>query len=879
MCICHKAKNTYHVTCSNQSLNSPPAEIINETGTLVNQENNSHSYNVFQNSYELLHLDLSFNQMQEIRPEDFSELENLGYLNLKNNSITAIHPKAFALLPNLTVLNLACNQLKSLGSAVFIGLYQLQMLDLHMNLIDNISDDAFLYTDSLTSLDLSHNFIRELPLSLLQNLQKLRTLNLTHNHLPTVNSILMKGLKSLQTVDLSNKEIQSFSSLFFPNLENLDLSWNNISTLHMNDFLHISNVKMLNLDGNPIENITSSPLRQLSSLHYLSLSHMPKLYYLSAGAFEGLHKLTVLNLSHNSHLSFIHQDLFFSLRSLVYLDFSFNHVTVLRNATTYPETLTSIDIKGNMLYCDCAIEWLVNEVQKNDSIIVDKNNVECVMPISNVSVFMYTIDVQKLYCGEVAIVNFTESVTAKLGKPVRFTCKTTGDPTAEIIWVTPRKRVLKYYNYHPYSLDLLKEQSSVMDTPSSVKFQETQNWYTQASSYYTEFETLEDRITMLQDGSLYIHYVLRSDAGPYMCIAENPRNSTSVVIQFTLDYQIINEVKIWSIIVGSICAGSFFLLNLIVSLVSAGVRKCVSQRRREQICQIMESMDQYKTAHLTRIKENYNNQVGRIRDQYHYQLGRLREHHHNKVGRIREGASQKVERMRENYNNQLGKLKDYSSNQLVQIRDKYNNQILRIKDYGYDKFERIHEKYRLKQQHVIKLFEMMNLDNCKTVFESECVRTESMILQSDILNADVPLHTPLDSESTSESEYVTATNSRSSSQDNIYETAQVSNIPTSIPKSFTCNSLDDGYTRTENTGLINETPLSGVNETPSDTTVTSEFQAARRWNRQFVNAGVLEGQGSSSLLSEEQNRYNYMILDPSALDVYDRISNVRESSV
>jgi hypothetical protein len=183
-------------------------------------------------------------------------------------------------------------------------------------------------------------------------------------------------------------------------------------------------------------------------------------------------------------------------------------------------------------------------------------------------------------------------------------------------------------------------------------------------------------------------------------------------------------------------------------------------------------MDQYKTAHLARIKENYNHQVGRIRDQYNFQLGRLREHHQNQVGRMgrmREGASQRVEKLKDNYNNQLGKLKDYSSSQLLQLREKYNSQVDKIKDYGNDKLDRIHEKYKLKQQHVIKLIEMMNLDSCRTVFESECVRTESMILHSDLFPADVPLHSRSGSLSTSDSEYVTASSSESSS---IYSSKQ-----------------------------------------------------------------------------------------------------------
>ena len=882
-CRCHKTSLSYHVICTNQSLKSLPTEIANENSSFFTQDNISDFYNVFQNSSVLLDLDLSFNQLTVIHQEQFSQLPNLGCLNLQYNSIKIIHPNSFASSSNLRVLDLAHNQLETLSSALFIGLHHLEMLDLHRNLIDNISDNAFLHTDSLISLDLSHNLIRDLPVSLFENLDKLEILKLTHNHLTTTNIVLIEGLRSLQSVDLSNNDIETFSCENIPQLENLDLSRNNISNLDTTDFLNVSNVKLLKLDGNPVENITTPVFRHLVSLESLSLSQMPKLYYLSARAFEGLNNLKLFNLSHNLHMSFIHQDVFLPLQSLMQFDLSFNNITRLSNSSIQTEKNTSLDLRGNSFSCDCAIEWLVREVQQNDSVIVDKNDIGCIVPYSNVSVSLHSVDANELYCSEAAIVNFTETLNAKLGQTARFTCETVSNPVSEIVWITPRRKVLKYFNYHPYSLQSQNEETTVMDPVSQAEFYETQYWYAQAQSYNTEFENYEDRITILQDGSLYIHFVTRSDAGSYTCVVQTPQNSTSVVIQFTLDYQIINQVKIWSIIVGFICAATFFLLNLTVSLVSAGVRKCVSQRRREQICQILESMDQYKTARLTGIKENYNNQVGRIRDQYHYRLGRLREHHHNNMGRIREGASQKVERMRGNYNYQLGKLKEYSSNQLVQIREKYNNQILRIKDYGSDKFERLHEKYKLKQQHMIRLLEMMNLDSCKTVFDSECVRTESMILQSDILNGDVgdvPIHSPLDSESVSESEYVTATNSEASSHENLYELSQLDCIPLSIPSSFTCGSVQRGDID-EDKDSTRKTEYSEVNETSNDqdiqtspeTTRTSRFHPAGGQDRQLSDSIVIVEQQPSQT---ERPRYGLMVLDPSALDTsYD----VRESSV
>lgn len=754
-CQCKRTNQTNQVTCVNQSLDRIP-DNIPATVTLLDLHGNNLSSptNVFQHLTQVQRLDLSFNNLNIIYPWDFKN-SNLECLNLSNNHITVLQD-VFQALTRLEVLNISNNSITTLNSSAFEGLSNLHILDLQQNRISDISSDAFMSLQSLTQIDLRNNNIKELPEKLFRNLTNLQEISLGNNLLTKLNL----RSDSVTTLLLPNNSICEISMLDLPKLEVLDLSWNNLTSLPTDFFENVQNLSTLILDGNPIHFINQAVFKTLSKLQILSMKMMPQLSYLSKETFLGLETLEVLELCNNPHLSFIAKELFIPLSSLQILDLSFNALQSVYNESISELTeLKHIDFSGNNFTCDCAIEWLIENIQSNSSIIVNSDELKCSLLGSKEKLPLLNISIELLHCSDVRIVNYSADSSFRIGKPAILHCYAESTPIAEITWITPRKKVLKYHNaHHLVHMNYLpfEDHNKLIQAIDDVD-----------KSYYSESETRDDRIRILSDGSLFIEFVMRGDAGKYKCIAENPRNSTEVEILVKLDYAVLNEVKIWSLVVGFSCAGSFFLLNLTYSLTLAAVRRCVSQRRRQQIREIIESMDHYKTAHLSRIKENYNHQVGRIRDQYHYQLGRLREHHHtqmSRMGRMREGASQKVEKIRDNYNNQLGRLKDYSSTQLVQLRGKYNNQVDKIKDFGNDKLDRLHEKYKLKQQHVLKLLDMMNFDNCRTAFESECTRTESMILHSEVFTTDVPLHSPIDSISPSDSEYVTATSSKVTSK-------------------------------------------------------------------------------------------------------------------
>lgn len=715
--------------------------------------------NVFQVLTTVTEVDLCNNKITSVNTDDFKYNPRLRSLNLSNNNISHLSDDAFKNVPNLDVLNLANNQITSLNSAIFQSLHKLQELHLNENNLAILPEDIFEGLNETKEMDLSGNDLQQIPVDIFSKLLHLEKLNVTNNFIINIiNNSIITINNSLRTLDVSNNMLEVFPYLQSSSLQILDLSGNRLQRFKRDHFSSLPNLTELNLNRNAITFIDTPVFSHLGSLQILRMTNLPNLTYLGPQSFEGLNSLEQLYLSHNPKLSFVHRDLFAVLHSISIIDLSFTAISQLYKSTVSTNVhLSSLYLQGNVLVCDCAIDWIVKNMNSNESLF-NQQSLECVSKTSGERSLLATVDTSTLPCSSVDIANFSGDSTFRIGQSAVIKCQALSDPSPEITWITPRNKIL-YYQMFPDMEKVMKYQYDYDINLYNLQWEEK-------PSYTSVHESQPGRMSVLPDGSLYIDYVMRTDAGQFRCIARNPRNSTEVTVNVILDYAVIKDVVyVWSLIVGFSCAGAFFLLNLTYSLTLAGIRRCISQRRRERIKHMIETMDTYKSNQLARIKENYTSQVGRIRDQYHYQLGRLREHHQSQVermGRMREGASQRVDKLKENYNNQLSRLKEYSSSQLEQLREKYNSQVDKIKDFGHDKMDRIHEKYKLKQQHVIKLFEMMNLDNCRTVLDSECTRAESMILQSEGFPEDLPLHSPLDSLSISDSEYMTATSSESS---------------------------------------------------------------------------------------------------------------------
>lgn len=744
VCQCSVTEKQYFVDCSKQNLSSIPINFSTNTTQLDLSDNFiTDLTSVFQNGTAVKKC-----------ISGLSQLQNLQSLSLSNNSLLSIQVLTLCNFSMLKRLDLSYNKISDIDDELFTGLFNLQHLDLHENRDLKITNKTFQYLTSLVELNLGNTGISPNNLRIPSNTQLLQ---LAGNDWEDFDAAIFKNMNDLISLDLSANNLSLNEDFAFPALESLsflDLSRNNIRSIHPYFFNAMPNLHKLILDHNPISEVAGPVFQSILHLQYLSLSHMPNLYFLDKKTFNGLHSLSTLQLSDNKNLEFLHISLFSDIVNAKMINISYNNLSALHPTIFSTMFNVSIDIRGNFLPCDCNIEWTL-EQNKSSIHVINVTQVSCFD--DNKHIALVDLNLESLHCGEISVSTNTTNLQTKIGSSAILNCEWKGNPPPIVTWITPRGKKMVYFGSHAL---VGRSHFSVEDVKNHGIFHMDHPWHN-SSSYQSDLVQYSDRIIILNDGSLFIDYMLRSDSGPYKCIVENSKNITSTEIFLLIDESILNDIMIWSILIGLACAASFFMLNLTYAVISALVRRCINQRRREAILKLVENIDQYKSAQLSRLKDNYYFQLNRIRDGYHNQLERIRENYSNQALRFRSGASQrkewasnKLDTIRDNYNSQVTRLKENSAQKLEQLRETYNNQLLKIRDYGSAQMTRIHKKYKLQQRHVIKLLETMNFDNCRQIIDTECVRTESMIFETNLTHPELSIPSP--SHSDSDLEYHTA---------------------------------------------------------------------------------------------------------------------------
>ncbi|RWS14692.1 Carboxypeptidase N subunit 2-like protein [Dinothrombium tinctorium] len=329
------------------------------------------------NTYEL---DLSLNELTSV---NFSEpMESLSSLDLTGNEIQEIKSKAFDNVPTLEFLDLTDNQ------------------------IEEIEVDAFAKLKNLKYLNLTNNKLGSLQKDTFNSLIWLRELRLAKNPLTHIHPDLLLPLKNLMLLDLT--EISAYTLKddqfhFTPNLETLFLSSNKFRVVPVNGLRSAAKLKSLYLDENPFAELIGESFVGLSTLNELSVSKCSRLTDIKRETFSDLYNLKRLTIKSNPALTYIDQHAFrrmfnSSWLKLEEVDLSNNRLMSLAaDALPWCE-LKKLDLTENHWTCDCKFKWIKS--CQNENVVV--RGVRCAQPEQHRTYEVSLIDVDRFSCPRVS---------------------------------------------------------------------------------------------------------------------------------------------------------------------------------------------------------------------------------------------------------------------------------------------------------------------------------------------------------------------------------------------------------------------------------------------------------------------------------------------
>jgi Leucine-rich repeat (LRR) protein len=222
---------------------------------------------------ELQYLDLSTNNISSIDGEVFYSNQNLTCLRLANNRLTEINAATFSTLNLLQRLDLSNNKIASIQPEMFHNNADLQWLSLADNILTEVDPLTFQKQRKLSYLDLSRNVITQIEKGTFCKNAELESLLLADNRISKLDSWALHGESKLSYLDVSGNNIDEIKNLTFFNVEFLSISKNLLRRLHPRSFSKCKELRNLSLSGNFISEISDEAFQGLEKLEYLDLSN------------------------------------------------------------------------------------------------------------------------------------------------------------------------------------------------------------------------------------------------------------------------------------------------------------------------------------------------------------------------------------------------------------------------------------------------------------------------------------------------------------------------------------------------------------------------------------------------------------------------------
>ncbi|XP_052896954.1 peroxidasin isoform X1 [Anopheles moucheti] len=259
-----------------------------------------------------------------------------------------------------------------------------------------------------------------------------------------------------------------------PDTSIIDLRYNHIREVPTGAFDGLLHLHTIFLNENQLTKIHSGAFRDLPSLKYLYLNRN-RIGAIASDAFISLNRLHSMYL-HFNNLSRLEPQTFSNMASLERLYLHGNQIkNIPEGSFERLPSLRRLRLDDNALECDCSLLWFVRTMQQPNrkSLVAGAT---CATPPFLEGQPISSFTEEDFHCVKPEIVVQPRDIEISYGQTAVFSCKATGAPRPEMVW--------------------LFEDSAVR--PES-----------------------DGRVTLLPDGSLRIDEIVPADAGQYACIARN----------------------------------------------------------------------------------------------------------------------------------------------------------------------------------------------------------------------------------------------------------------------------------------------------------------------------------------------------------------------
>lgn len=492
---------------------------------------------IFINMPELRKLILNNNQINDLPRNTFvtNGLPNLQFLNLAHNQLSVIPFQIFQPLDALQYLDLSSNRLMTFLDNFFIDNVALVVLNLRNNTIDKVLSNSFYGLRQLIELDLSDNHITNIDRNAFDSLDALQRLNLCMNNLSTIPTTLFERLLQLKYLNLSRNKFKILPNGIFANqfaLEQLIIDETSLQ-------------KTNNWISRKPNEINKDILKQL---RMLSMRNNPHLHEIDAITFRSLSAIEYLNLSGNG-LHVLPNEIG-ELTELMHLDISKNDLTSIPKQLNTLQHLELISMTGNRYNCDCQMVWLTAWMNETRNRTMNSTFGEQRPPFNQLNELKcrhgYPGDLirvlQQLQCFKPKAVHVSESKVYLLRSDAQLECEFSGNPVADIIWVTPLNKIIPWYadpDAKPLSLATTKQLNDSQQTPDSDQLanknrEKMEHHILKHKHINVSVPIGVNEITLLENGSLRVHNISRKDSGLYICYGYNVMGYTSAEIRYVL---------------------------------------------------------------------------------------------------------------------------------------------------------------------------------------------------------------------------------------------------------------------------------------------------------------------------------------------------------